>query len=106
MVHLIIHLFDTSLIPFISLDQYLTPNFTIYQICKICVSFAVTCKYIKHTELYLHSVVWVIRQWLDVGVLGVKNIFFPNMVICHIQLKGVMKRTEYKYSFHHKFSNW
>ena len=26
-IHLIIHLFHTSLIPFISLDQYLTPNF-------------------------------------------------------------------------------
>ena len=29
-IHLIIHLFHTSLIPLISLDQYLTPNFTIY----------------------------------------------------------------------------
>ena len=29
------------MITYISLDQYLHPNYTLYQICKICVSFAV-----------------------------------------------------------------
>ena len=57
MIYLNIHLFHTSLIPFISLDQYLTPNFTIYQICKICVSFAVkytyTCTLCRCIFLYV-----------------------------------------------------
>ena len=31
----------TSMIPYISLDQYLNPNLNTIPICKICVSFAV-----------------------------------------------------------------
>ena len=33
------------------------------------------------------------------GLLGV-NFFFPNMVVWHIKLKGIMSRTGYKLNFH------
>ena len=49
MVHLIIHIVNTSVIPIISLEQYLNPNlYTIPNIEKICVSFAV--QYISLNE--------------------------------------------------------
>ena len=32
------------------------------------------------------------------GCLG--SIFFPNMVVWHIKLKGMMSRTGYKFNFH------
>ena len=32
------------------------------------------------------------------GCLG--SIFFPNMVVWHIKLKGMMRRTGYKLNFH------
>ena len=41
MIHLIILMFHTSLIPFISFDQYFTPKFYNIPNMKICVSFAV-----------------------------------------------------------------
>ena len=34
----------------------------------------------------------------DLGLLGV--IFFPNMVVWHIKLKGMMSRSGYKLNFH------
>ena len=40
------------------------------------------------------------RGW-DLGLLGVKIfIFFPNMVVWHIKLKGMVSRTGYKLNFH------
>ena len=32
-------------------------------------------------------------------VLGVKNLIFPNMVMWHIKLKGMVNRTGYKSNF-------
>ena len=42
LMHSIIYMFNTSVIPYISFDQYLTPNlYTLPKKKKICVSFAV-----------------------------------------------------------------
>ena len=49
-------------------------------------------KDIKHTEWVFHSVVWVMPQGEN---LGVKNSIFPNMVMWHIKLKGIVSRTGY-----------
>ena len=32
--------------------------------------------------------------------VGVKRLFFPNMVMWHIKLEGMIRRTEYKWYFH------
>ena len=50
MMHLIIHMFNTSMIPYISLDQYLKPQFIHYT------------KYAKYAFLLLFSIYTVIEQ--------------------------------------------
>ena len=53
-------------------------------------------KYIKHNRRDLHSVVpWVITLWS----VGVQNIYFLNMVVWHIKLKGMSSRHEYTENF-------
>ena len=65
MVHLIIHMFNRLVIPYVSLNQYFTPPFyTLYQICKICVSFAV--QYIQYPMIYTYQ-----------GFLNGENVMFP-----------------------------
>ena len=44
-MHLIILIFNTSMIPYISLDKYLNRNLYTIPICKICVSFALLLLY-------------------------------------------------------------
>ena len=48
-------------------------------------------KDIKHIKQDFYSVGRVMP-----GVLGVKKLSFPNMVMRHIKLKGMMSRTGYK----------
>ena len=69
MIYLNIHLFHTSLIPFISLDQHLAPNFTIYQICKIRVSFAIKYTY----TCTLCTCKFLIVLWPDIAY-----VFWPD----------------------------
>ena len=39
------------------------------------------------------------RGW-DLGLLGGQNFIFPNMVMWHIKLKGIVSRTGYKLNVH------
>ena len=52
-------MFHASLIPCISLDQFLTPIYTLYQMCKICVSFAVQYIYQERVMPLLYKLCFV-----------------------------------------------
>ena len=57
-------------------------------------------KDIKHIERDFHSVALVIMpQGWDKGVLGVKNLFFPKMVMLHIKLKGMVSSNRIQVKF-------
>ena len=51
---------------------------------------------IKQIKQDFHLVAWVMPKGWDLGVLGVKSLFFPNLVMWHIKLKGMMSRTGHK----------
>ena len=54
----------------------------------------------KHIRRDFHSVPWVMPQGWDFGALGVpmglKKIFFSNMVMRYIKSTGMTSRTECK----------
>ena len=53
---------------------------------------------LKNKRMRFSLCAWVVLQGWDLGLLGVN--FFPNMVVWHIKLKGMMSRTGYKFNFH------
>ena len=52
----------------------------------------------KRNGIFIMSPGSYSRGW-DLGLLGV-NFFFPNMVVWHIKLKGMVSRTGYKLNVH------
>ena len=50
----------------------------------------------KHFEHDFHSVAWAISQEWDLGMLWVKNLIFPNIVMCHNKLKGMVRGAGYR----------
>ena len=57
------------------------------------------CLFSKIKEMDVHYAVWVILQGVALGVAW-GSIFFSNMVVWHIKLKGVVSRTGYKLNAH------
>ena len=57
-------------------------------------------KDIKHIRQDFHSIVWVMPQGWDYGVLGGQNFNFLNIVTWHIKLKGMISRPGYTEKFY------
>ena len=75
----------------ISLDFNYKVNFKVFIPNFVCVTIS-QIKDIKHIELDFHSVLWVMPQGWDLGVLGGQKFIFTNIWSCG----GMVSRTGYK----------